>query len=156
MFIIFHTSFPTAQRAGLFLEWFGMVFFPSLVGFSGLGLFFDVRGSEAERGVVLVEPAETVFSGEKFFSRIGLEGGCVLRKKLAVGSVRSRKPPIIPSQTTHKTSAYPQANRCPAMQTTKPAQKQASTQFRDKAARYSASARFLVHAERVGCCIHYV
>jgi hypothetical protein len=54
-----------------------------------LGLFFGAHGSEAERGVVLVGSENMVFSGEKSFSRIKLGGGCVLRKKLAQGSVRS-------------------------------------------------------------------
>jgi hypothetical protein len=47
---------------------------------------------------------EEFFSRENFFSRIELGGGCVLRRKLAVGSVRSQKPRITPLQTTHKTS----------------------------------------------------
>jgi hypothetical protein len=115
-----------------------MVFFPFFGWVLCFGLFFDVRGPEAERGVVLVEPADTVFNGKKIFSRIGLEGGCVLRKKLAAGSVLSRKPPIIPSQTTHKTSVYAQAYRCPSDANHEARSKQASTQFRDKAAHCTA------------------
>jgi hypothetical protein len=53
-----------------------MVIIPSLGWFCDLGLFFDARGAEAERGVVLVEPAR-VFSSEKSFSRIKLARGSV-------------------------------------------------------------------------------
>lgn len=47
------------------------------------------------------------FQPWKIFSRIELGGGCVLRGKLAAGSVRSQKPRIMPLQTTHKTSIHP-------------------------------------------------
>jgi hypothetical protein len=44
-----------------------VVTIPSLGWLYGLGLFFDGRSPEAEKDVVLVEPADTVFSGKKVF-----------------------------------------------------------------------------------------
>ena len=49
---------------------------------------------------------QEVFSVKKN-SRKKLEEGCVLRKKLAVGSVQSQKHLTIPSQKTFKISVYP-------------------------------------------------
>jgi hypothetical protein len=47
------------------------------------------------------------FSGKKEFSRTGLGGGCVLRRKLVLGSVRSQKRLTIPSQMTFRMRVYP-------------------------------------------------
>ena len=86
-----------------------MVFFPSLYWFCGLGLFF-VRIVLRLREVWFSLDRKAWFSAvKKSFSRIKLGEGCVLRKKLAQGSVRSRKPRIMPLQTTHRTSVYPRA-----------------------------------------------
>jgi hypothetical protein len=123
-----------AQRAGLSPKWFG----DNLFSFFGWVLWFCflMRVVPRLREVWFSLNQQTQFSAhKKFFSIVGLEGGCVLRKKLAVGSVRSRKPRITPSQTTHKTSVHPQAYRCSSDANHETRSKQASTQFLDKAAR---------------------
>jgi hypothetical protein len=51
---------------------------------------------DAEKGDVLIESEDIVLSSEKSFSRIELGKSCVLARKPAVGSVRKRKPRILP------------------------------------------------------------
>ena len=50
---------------------------------------------------------QEAFSAEKKFSRNKHEEGCVLRKKLVIGSVRSQKHLTIPSQITLRINVYP-------------------------------------------------
>jgi uncharacterized membrane protein len=111
----------------LFLLWVGSV----------VWVCFSLRVvPDAEKGVILIGPENMVFGSEKSFSRIKLGGDCILRKKHAVGSVRSRKTRIMPSQTTHRTSVYPRKPIvAPATQTTRRRPKQAPTQSRNKATR---------------------
>jgi hypothetical protein len=123
-------------RAGLSLEWFrdGHYSFFGLV--LRVGSVFLMRVVARLREVWFSLNPRERFQRQKSFSRIKLGRGCVLRKKLALGSVRSGKPRIMPLQTTHRTGVYlHKPVVVPATQTTRPRLKQASTQFRDKAAR---------------------
>jgi hypothetical protein len=47
------------------------------------------------------------FSGKKIFSKTEIGEGCVLRRRLILGSVRSQKHLTIPSQMTFRMRVYP-------------------------------------------------
>jgi len=88
-----------SARAKIFLGW---SFFFLCVG-SVVWICFLVHMVLRLRGVRFSLDPKTWFSAvKKSFSRIKPGGDCVLRKKLAQGSVRSRKPRIMPLQTTLK------------------------------------------------------
>jgi hypothetical protein len=59
----------------------------------------------------LTRVEQEVFSGENFLSRNEHEEGCILRKKLVLGSVQGQKHLTIPSQKTFRKVALPYSPR---------------------------------------------
>jgi hypothetical protein len=67
-----HSLNPSIARAGLSLKWFGDGHYSFFVLVLWFGFVFLVhRFPDAEKGVVLVEPADIVFGGKKVFPESG-------------------------------------------------------------------------------------